>query len=349
MRTLLVCLGLLCAIAPSAVWAQDQPKPQPPSAPAAPAAQAAPAPAPAPAPAQAPASDNAKPKVLSVAFFQLEAQHVDPKTASIISDELLVLLSKMPGSNVMGSREVDAMLGYEQKKQMSGCTDTSCMVAIGGALGVDKILMGSLGKLGESYILNLKLLDIRAGKVEQLYSNRLRGGKEEDFLDILPEALASVFPASASTWVKTNKPDKKQTEQFQVVDLQRTPGSIKLPEQKPDDVPPAKAMLQKAEEPKAVAKAEVKAEPKKEEPAGPYSHDEQVFIAVKGNGTVVPAVGSSVEVHIGYAFSKWFELSGGGDLRLGERRRLARHDLRLQPGWGREAVHRVARAGDGDV
>jgi len=43
------------------------------------------------------------------------------------------------------------MLGFEQKKQLSGCTDTSCMVAIGGALGVDKIVTGTVGKLGESY------------------------------------------------------------------------------------------------------------------------------------------------------------------------------------------------------
>ena len=165
MRTIVAFPAILCICVPSVALAQEQ---------ALPPAKAA----------------EAKPNVVSIAFFQFEAQNVDPKTASIISDELLVLLSKMPGSNVIGSKEVDAMLGFEQKKQMSGCTDTSCMVAIGGALGVDKILMGSLGKLGESYILGLKLLDIRAGKVEQLYSKRLRGGKEEDFLDILPEALA---------------------------------------------------------------------------------------------------------------------------------------------------------------
>ena len=67
----------------------------------------------------------------------------------------------MKEARVMGSKEVDAMLGFEQKKQMAGCTDTSCMVAIGGALGVDKILMGSIGKLGNSYTLNLKLINIK--------------------------------------------------------------------------------------------------------------------------------------------------------------------------------------------
>ena len=303
MRTIISFSALLCALAAAPAWAQDAPKP----------------------------AAEAKPKVISIAFFQFEAQNVDAKTASIISDELLVLLSKMPGSNVIGSKEVDAMLGFEQKKQMSGCTDTSCMVAIGGALGVDKILMGSLGKLGESYILSLKLLDIRAGKVEQLYSKRLRGGKEEDFLDILPEALASVFPASASTWVKTDKKSEKAPETYQVVDLQRKPGEIKINEAKepPIKPPEEKKAEEKKPEPKKPEPAKVAEAPKpvekpaavekkvepKPEPQGPYSHDEQVFVAVKQNVAVSPT-GFSNEVHLGYAFSKWFELGAGGIIAL---------------------------------
>jgi hypothetical protein len=291
-----------------AVHGQAQPSPTAAPQPAAPPDQPAPAPPPAPAKKEVP-------KTVSIAFFQLEAQHVDPKTAAIVSDELLVLLSKMPGSNVMGSKEVDAMLGYEQKKQMSGCTDTSCMVAIGGALGVDKILMGSLGKLGESYILSLKLLDIRLGKVEQLYSKRLKGGKEEDFLDILPEACAAMFPASASIWVKTAPVPEKPPEQIQVVDLQRKPGEIKLPEQKPDEPKPMEMMAKKAAEPPkpepAPAEVHKPVEPEKPEEPGKYSHDGQVYLAVKGNGLVVPVVSSSAELHVGFAPSRWIEFGVG--------------------------------------
>ena len=94
------------------------------------------------------------------------------------------------------------MLGFEQKKQLSGCTDTSCMVAIGGALGVDKIVTGSVGKLGESHVLNLKLLDIRNAKIERMYQKRLKGGTEEAFLDLVPEALSELFPSHAGVWAE---------------------------------------------------------------------------------------------------------------------------------------------------
>jgi hypothetical protein len=159
-----------------------------------------------------------KPSATKIAFFQLEAQGVEPKVSSIVTDMILGELNKMKDTNVIGSKEIDAMLGYEQKKQMSGCTDTSCMVAIGGALGVDKILMGAVGKLSDSYTLSLKLIDIREAKIETLYTKRLKGAKDEDFLDIVPDALATVFPASSEIW--------KKTEKVQVIDLQRDPGKL---------------------------------------------------------------------------------------------------------------------------
>ncbi|MBI5528457.1 MAG: hypothetical protein HY897_19160 [Deltaproteobacteria bacterium] len=163
-------------------------------------AKPAKAPTPLPEPSKA-----KKPPKLQIAFFQLEVQGVEQKVSTIVSDSILIEMTKLPDTTVIGSKEIDAMLGFEQKKQMSGCTDTSCMVAIGGALGVDKILMGNVGKLGASYMLNLKLLDIKKGTIEAMFNKRLKGGTEEDFLDLVPEALAAVFPASAAVWAKTDQ------------------------------------------------------------------------------------------------------------------------------------------------
>lgn len=138
-------------------------------------------------------------KVTQVAFFQLEVAGVEAKVSTIVSDAIIAELSKMSDIKVIGSKEIDAMLSFEQKKQMTGCTDASCMVAIGGALGVDKIVTGNIGKLGESHVFNLKLLDIRSATMERLFNKRLKGGSEEAFLDLVPEALATLFPAHAAS------------------------------------------------------------------------------------------------------------------------------------------------------
>ena len=148
----------------------------------------------------------AAPKVLKIALFQLETSGVEPKLASVVSDMVFAEMGKLPNSSVIGSKEIDTMLGYEQKKQVAGCTDTSCVVAIGGALGVDKIVLGSIGKVGTSYVFNLKLLNMKTAeaKVENVYSKRVKGGTEEDFLDAIPEAMRTLFPANASVWPDQN-------------------------------------------------------------------------------------------------------------------------------------------------
>jgi hypothetical protein len=154
--------------------------------------------------AQVPAGQtpSPKPEIKQIAFLQLEANGVDKSVANIVTDAILAQLKKIPYSRVVGAKEVDTMLGYEQKKQMAGCSDTSCMIAIGGALGVDVLVIGSVGKIGSSYVFNLKLLNIREGSMEGMFDRRMKGGSEEDFLDLVPEAVATLFPAA----VKTQKP-----------------------------------------------------------------------------------------------------------------------------------------------
>ncbi|MBI5526673.1 MAG: hypothetical protein HY897_10105 [Deltaproteobacteria bacterium] len=273
-----------------------------------------------PALAQAPQpAPAAKPAAAQIAFFQFDAQGVEQKVANIVTDMFLHEVSKMRGAKVIGSREIDAMLGYEQKKQMAGCTDTSCMVAIGGALGVDKILMGSVGKLGTSYTLSLKLVDVRAASIESDYAKRIKGGSEEDFLDIIPEALGFIFPQHAQTWVKFEKSSQKgQPAQpaplMEVVDLQRKPSP---PQPQSPSLPPAEGKgvgEQRSEASAPVAQSARNPEPRVSasgaplEPPGPYSHAGAFLVSAKYVASI-PAFNAAAEVGAGYGLGRWVELS----------------------------------------
>ncbi|MBI5527352.1 MAG: hypothetical protein HY897_13535 [Deltaproteobacteria bacterium] len=202
-----------------------------------------------------------------------------------MTDMFLGEMAKMKEARVIGSKEIDAMLGYEQKKQMAGCTDTSCMVSIGGALGVDKILMGSVGKLGASHTINLKLINIKEGNIEEIYSKRIKGGTEEDFLDVIPEALATIFPASAGIWVKSQKGPvaAKKQEPMEVMDLQRKPQA-----------------------PAPVGEAGAGAASER-----PYSHAGRFLLAPKG-AFAVPSFNAAGEMFVGYGLGKWVELGAVG-------------------------------------
>jgi hypothetical protein len=88
--------------------------------------------------------------------------------------------------------DVAALLGVERSREMMGCSDSGCLAEIGGALGADRVVHGSLGKVGESLVVNLSALDPRRASAPASVSERLRGNREEAFLDALP-GMASVL------------------------------------------------------------------------------------------------------------------------------------------------------------
>jgi hypothetical protein len=114
---------------------------------------------------------------------------VSPETAQLLGDALAGELRRRPGVSVLTRSDVAALLGAERTRQMLGCTDSGCIAELGGALGADRIVHGSIGRVGESLVVNLSALDPRRAATAASVSERLRGGGEEAFLDVLP-ALA---------------------------------------------------------------------------------------------------------------------------------------------------------------
>lgn len=124
---------------------------------------------------------------LKVAVLRLEARGgVDDRVVELFGDALAGELRKRPGLTVIADADVAAMLGVERRKQMLGCTDAGCLAEIGGALGVDRIVHGSVGRVGGSLVVNLASVDARRGTPVASVSERLQSASDEAFLDALP-------------------------------------------------------------------------------------------------------------------------------------------------------------------
>ena len=66
----------------------------------------------------------------------------------------------------------------EVEFSLSLCADEKCQLEIGRLLAADKIVVGSMGKVGQRYILNTKMLDVRTGEALSTAS-KLFGSLEE--------------------------------------------------------------------------------------------------------------------------------------------------------------------------
>jgi hypothetical protein len=122
---------------------------------------------------------------------------VSKETAQLLGDALAGELRRRPGVSVLTQSDVAALLGVEKTRQMLGCAEAGCMAEIGGALGADRVVHGSLGRVGGSLVVNLSALDPRRASAAASVSERLRRAEDEAFLDALPSLADALLAGPA--------------------------------------------------------------------------------------------------------------------------------------------------------
>ncbi|MFH1812176.1 MAG: PEGA domain-containing protein [Pseudomonadota bacterium] len=119
-------------------------------------------------------------QAMSFAVFDLRPTGVDAVTADNLTQILSVELKKVEGSSVVSRDDIKAMLQLEEQKAMlASCEETSCIAEIGGALGVDRIVVGSVGKLADSYVISLRLINPQQATVESRVTESFRGVEDQ--------------------------------------------------------------------------------------------------------------------------------------------------------------------------
>lgn len=149
-------LPILLLVAASTTWAQD--------------------PAP-PAPAPAPPAERCKIVVLNLVGRSLPAG--DEEVPSILTETLAGEVGVVSGCDVVSQADIIAMLDYEKQKAV--CTDgsDSCLAEVGAALGAERVVAGTIGKLGSEYVLAARLMNVKKGAVESRAEIPVSGPPEQ--------------------------------------------------------------------------------------------------------------------------------------------------------------------------
>src|SRR5688572_12170524 len=94
---------------------------------------------------------------VSLALPGLNAVNLAQGEGELYSELLAQKLAAL-GLKVISARDIGAVLGLERQRELLGCKDGICTAELAGALGVEGIVVGDVGKLGGSYQVNLKVL-----------------------------------------------------------------------------------------------------------------------------------------------------------------------------------------------
>lgn len=137
----------------------------------------------------------------SVAVFALEPKNgVNRDSADLLTENLVQEIRRARAfSRVVSAKEIETVLGLEQRKQMMNCSDSSCVAELADSLGVDFVLAGTVGRLGEYTVLNLQLVSAKTGVAVGSVSEKFHQRSEAALLEAVPPAVTSLLNEAGLT------------------------------------------------------------------------------------------------------------------------------------------------------
>ncbi|OGF50694.1 MAG: hypothetical protein A2231_08125 [Candidatus Firestonebacteria bacterium RIFOXYA2_FULL_40_8] len=101
---------------------------------------------------------------IQIAVMELVPKDVSVSIASTVTDLIRNDLFNTGKYVVLDRSNLDKVL-KEQSFQMTGCTTTDCAVEIGKILNMKQMVVGSIGKIGSTFYLNLRIVDVETGQM----------------------------------------------------------------------------------------------------------------------------------------------------------------------------------------
>ena len=161
----------------------------------------------------------------AIAVYQLKAEAVSESMANILSDVMRDAIFQTGKYRMLTKEDMKRILDNiaDRQKIQPDCDSTACLLEIAGALGVEKMITGNIGKLGNTYVINLRLVDTELADTENTLSetclckedvliNKIR----QAGLKLLGEKVVAAAPPSpaprttTSSQISTTKTQKAQ-------------------------------------------------------------------------------------------------------------------------------------------
>lgn len=124
---------------------------------------------------------------------------ITDKEARTISDRIRGEILRAGGYTVIERGAMAEILQEQEFQQAEACSDQGCIVEVGQLLAVRKMVGGSVGRVGGTYNINLKLVDVQSGAIDKLVSRTLATSKARLVTEHVPRITAELLGMKAPT------------------------------------------------------------------------------------------------------------------------------------------------------
>ncbi len=119
--------------------------------------------------------------------------NADPAIVAVLDEKLLASLRRQRQHEIVGARDVQAMMDVEAARQNSGCeSGLSCEAELAGALDAPIIVTGQVGQVGNTWVLSLTRLD-RTSMTVLARTTREVSGSPEGLLGTMDGQVDELF------------------------------------------------------------------------------------------------------------------------------------------------------------
>lgn len=119
---------------------------------------------------------NQKPKKVSIAVIEFNSGGgLTPLEINTLTNRFRGMLVQTDAYNVIEREQMNAILKEQDFTLTDNCNSAECAVQVGQLLGVEEMIAGDIGKVGKTYTIDLRKIDISTGKIVKTQSENFKG------------------------------------------------------------------------------------------------------------------------------------------------------------------------------
>ncbi|MGL1903904.1 MAG: PDZ domain-containing protein [Fibrobacterales bacterium] len=138
-------------------------------------------------------------QVPSIAVLQFESSSIDSSQSEIITSLIESELIKTKMFKILERQQMNKILGEQGFQSSGACNSTDCQIELGQLLGVDQICTGSIGKVGNTFILTAKLIDIQTSTITKSGNATTKGYIDDLISESIPKVVAQITSTSTQS------------------------------------------------------------------------------------------------------------------------------------------------------
>ena len=154
----------------------------------------------------------------TVAILDFDGQDVSSSEVKTLTERMRTEIGNTNAIRLIERKAVEKII-EEQGLQQSGCTTDECAVEVGQLLGVQFMISGSIGKMGDSYTIDVKMFSVESGETVRT-KNATHSGDIAGLLTEMEILAWEIVGLDAPTTLKLKRAGTKMQRTVAVLDFE---------------------------------------------------------------------------------------------------------------------------------